>query len=156
MNKRVLFFVIACSIAARGAQVNKAAKSAEVQGAHSPRSSSAPSGERIGPQSFEGTWQGVCYGYGALNQEPGSQSSLTVMLTVKAARAGKLSAITSTGPWQHQPIQTPRPSPGEPPPPPAPRPLPLPASPPGGKISNPRTEGRTLEFEVKGPGRLPC
>src|SRR5215472_16496785 len=70
---------------------------------------------------------------------------------LKARGAGKLSGTTSTSTWQHQAIRNPRLSLGASPPPPAPPPPPLPTPPPNGEILNPRTEGRTLTFEVKGP-----
>jgi len=155
MNKGVLVVVIAYSIAAAGAQAeakpHPLAKPTGVQGPQSSRSSSASSGESIPPQSFEGTWQGIWHGYGAVSHETGSQSSMTVTLMLKARGAGKLSGTTSTSTWQHQAIRNPRLSLGASPPPPAPPPPPLPTPPPNGEILNPRTEGRTLTFEVKGP-----
>lgn len=148
MNKPAVVFLIACCIAAGG--VNKAPASAKPTGGQ--EAPSAPSGESIRPQSFEGTWQGVWHGYGTVNHhESGSQSSLTVTITVKAAGTSKLSGITATSTWQHQPIQIPRPSLGTPPPPPAPPPPPLPTPPPSGKMLNPRTEGRAFIFQVKDP-----
>src|SRR5215467_1809348 len=148
MDKPVLFVVIACSIAAAGATY-PLAKPAGVQGEQSTRSSSAPSEGSISPKSFEGTWQGVWHGYGVVNHhESGSQSSLTVTITVKALGLPKVSGITSTSAWQHQPVENARLSPGTPPPP-APPPPPLPTPPPSGKMLNPRTEGRAFKFEVK-------
>jgi hypothetical protein len=148
MNKTVLAVVIAGAIVAAVAQVDRAKSP---QAGRSSSSSSTSSTDSIGPQSFEGTWQGVWQSYGVENHtQTGSQSSLSVTLTVRAVGAGKLSGITSTSPWQHQPIQTPRLLPSAPPPP-APPPPPLPTPPPGGKMLNTRTEGRSLVFQVKGP-----
>lgn len=160
MNRGLLVVVIAYSIAARGAQVEAKSHSLAtptgVQGAQSSRSSSAPSRESIPPQSFEGTWQGIWHAYGVANHhESGSQSSLTVTITVKVSGAHKVTGITSTSAWQHKPVENARLSLGTPPPPPAPPPPPLPTPPPSGKILNPRTEGRTLSFEVKGPDAKP-
>lgn len=150
MDKPVSVFVIACSIAAAGA-THPLPKPAGVQVAQPSRSSSAPSKDSISRQSFEGTWQGVWHGYGVVNHhESGSQSSLTVTITVKVSGAGKISGITSTSEWQHQPVENARPSLGAPPSP-APPPPPLPTPPPSGKMLNPRTEGRTFIFEVKDP-----
>src|SRR5215470_18222344 len=150
MDKPVLLVVIACLIAAAGASY-PLAKPAEVQVAQSTRSPSAPPDDSISPKSFEGTWQGVWHGYGVVNHhEPGSQSSLTVTITVKASGSRNVSGITSTSAWQHQPVENARLSPGTPPPP-APPPPPLPTPPPSGKMLNPRTEGGTLVFEVKDP-----
>lgn len=155
VNKRVLVVAIAYLIAARGAQVEAKsyplAKPTGVQGAQPSKSTSASSEESIPPQSFEGTWQGIWHGYGAVSHETGSQSSLTVTLTVKARGAGKFSGTASTSTWQHQPVPSPRLSLGAPPPPPGPPPPPLPTPPPSGEILNPRIDGRTLTFEVKGP-----
>jgi len=148
MDKPVLFVVIACSIAAAGATY-LLAKPAGVQGAQSTRSSSAPPEDSISPKSFEGTWQGVWHGYGVVNHhESGSQSSLTVTITVKASGSRKVSGITKTSAWQHQSVENARLSPGTPPPP-APPPPPLPTPPPSGKMLNPRTEGRAFIFGVK-------
>lgn len=148
MDKPVLFVVLACSITAAGATY-PLAKPAGVQGAQSTRSSSAPPDDSISPKSFEGTWQGVWHGYGVVNHhESGSQSSLTVTITVKALGSRTVSGTTSTSAWQHQPVQNARLSPGAPPPP-APPPPPLPTPPPSGKMLNPRTEGRAFIFEVK-------
>jgi hypothetical protein len=148
MDKPVLFVVIACSIAAAGATY-PLAKPAGVQGAQSTRSSAARPEDSISPKSFEGTWQGVWHGYGVVNHhESGSQSSLTVTITVKALGSRSVSGITSTSAWQHQPVENARLSPGAPPPP-APPPPPLPTPPPGGKMLNPRIEGRAFIFEVK-------
>ena len=150
MDKPVLTVVIACSIAAAGT-AHPVAKPAGVQGAQSSTSASSPSKESISPQFFDGTWQGVWHGYGVVNHhESGSQSSLTVTITVKVSGAGKVSGITSTSAWQHQPVENARLSLGAPPSP-APPPPPLPTPPPSGKILNPRTERRTLVFEVKDP-----
>ena len=148
MDKPALIVVIACSVAAAQA-TRLLAKPAGVQGAQSPRSSAAPRKDSISPQSFAGTWQGVWHGYGVVNHhESGSQSSLTVTITVKASGTCKVSGMTSTSAWQHQPVENARPSPGASPPP-APPPPPLPTPPPGGKMLNPRTEGRALIFDVK-------
>src|SRR5215470_3914701 len=147
MDKPVLFVVITCSIAAAGATY-PLAKPAGVQGAQSTRSSSAPPEDSISLKSFEGTWQGVWHGYGVVNHhESGSQSSLTVTITVKASGSRNVSGITSTSAWQHQPVENARLSPG--PPPPAPPPPPLPTPPPSGKLLNLRTAGRAFIFEVK-------
>jgi len=154
MDKPVLFVVITCSIAAVGTTY-PLAKPAGVQGAQSTRSSSAAPEDSISPKSFEGTWQGVWHGYGVVNHhESGSQSSLTVTITVKASGSRNVSGITSTSAWQHQPVENARLSPGTPPPP-APPPPPLPTPPPSGKLLNPRTAGRAFIFEVKDAnGRL--
>lgn len=150
MDKPVSVFIIACSIAAAG-PTHALPKPAGVQVAQPSRSSSAPSKDSISRQSFEGTWQGVWHGYGVVNHhESGSQSSLTVTITVKVSGAGKISGITSTSEWQHQPVENARPSLGAPPSP-VPPPPPLPTPPPSGKMLNPRTEGRTFIFEVKDP-----
>jgi hypothetical protein len=159
MHKPVLVVVAASAIVFAVAQVDTAKSSpatklTPVQGAQSSNSSSTPSLDSIGPQSFEGTWQGVWRGYGAVNHtETGSQSSLAVTLAVKVAGTGRLSGFTSTSPWQQQPIPTHnlRLSLGAPPPPVPPPPPPLPARPPSGKMLNPRTQERTLVFEVKDP-----
>jgi hypothetical protein len=150
MDKPVSVFVIACSIAAAGA-IHALPKPAEIQVAQPPKSSSALSKDTISRQSFEGTWQGVWHGYGVVNHhESGSQSSLTVTITVKISGASKISGTTSTSEWQHQPVENARSSLGAPPSP-APPPPPLPTPPPSGKMLNPRTEGRTFIFEVKDP-----
>lgn len=150
MDKPVSVFVIACSIAAAAA-AHPLPKPAGVQVAQPSRSSSAPAKDSISWQSFEGTWQGVWHGYGVVNHhESGSQSSLTVTITVKVSSAGKISGIASTSEWQHQPVETAQPSLGAPPSP-APPPPPLPTPPPSGKMLNLRTDGRTLIFEVKDP-----
>ena len=150
MDKPVSVFVIACSIAAAGA-TQPLPKPAGVQVAQPSRSSSAPSKDSTSPQSFEGTWQGVWHGYGVVNhRESGSQSSLTVTITVKVSSGGKISGITSTSEWQHPPVENAGPSLGALPSPSAPPP-PLPTPPPSGKMLNPRTEGRTFMFEVKDP-----
>ena len=96
-------------------------------------------------QSFAGTWQGVWH-----DTWMGSQSSLSVTLSVKAAD-GKLSGVTSST-LQNQPVQKPAApslevtSPHLAPPPPPP-----PPTPPTGTMLNPRIEGRTLVFKVKAP-----
>ena len=150
MDKAVSVFVIACSIAAVGA-ADPLPKPAGVQVAQPSTSPSASSKDSIGRQSFEGIWQGVWHGYGVVNHyESGSQSSLTVTITVKVSGAGKISGVTSTSEWQHQPVENAQPSLGAPPSP-GPPPPPLPTPPPSGKMLNPRTEGRTIIFEVKGP-----
>jgi hypothetical protein len=150
MDKPVSVFVIACSIAAAGA-THPLPKPAKVQVAQPSRSSSAPSKDSVSRHSFEGTWQGVWHGYGVVNHhESGSQSSLTVTITVKISGVGKISGITSTSEWQHQPVENARPSLGAPLSP-APPPPPLPTPPPSGKMLNPRIEGRTFIFEVKDP-----
>lgn len=150
MDKPVSVFVIACSIAAAGA-AHPLPKPAGFQVAQPSRSTSAPSKEGSSRQSFGGIWQGAWHGYGVINHhESGSQSSLTVTITVKVSSAGKISGITSTSEWQHQPVEIARPSLGAPPSP-APPPPPLPTPPPSGKMLNPRTEGSTFLFEVKDP-----
>lgn len=110
------------------------------------KSGSVASAGNFGPQSFAGTWQGVWH-----DTWMGSQSSLSVTLSVKAAD-GKLSGVTSST-LQNQPVQkrdsapslevtSPHLAPPPPPPPP---------TPPTGTMLNPRIEGRTLVFRVKAP-----
>lgn len=143
MDKSVLVVVIACSIAVAG-ETHPLAKPTEA-----PQSSSSTPLNRLSPQSFEGTWQGAWRGYGVVNHhETGSQSSLTVTIKVKVSRAGKLSGITSTSAWLHEPVQNARLSLGAPLPPSAPPP-PLPTPPPSGRMLNARTGGGTFIFEVK-------
>jgi hypothetical protein len=99
----------------------------------------------VRPQSFAGTWQGVWH-----DTWMGSQSLLSVTLSVKVAD-GKLSGLTAST-LQNQPVQklaapslevtSPHLAPPPPPPPP---------TPPAGTMLNPRIEGRTLVFKVKGP-----
>ena len=97
------------------------------------------------------TWQGSWSGHGVVNHnEKGSQSTLTLRLTLKASATGKLSGITETSPFQHQPpkreVQPLGTAPLRIPPPPGP----LPTPPPGGKIISPRIQGHMLIFQVKG------
>lgn len=152
MEKLVLVVVIACSIVAA---THTLAQPSGVQGTQSSRPSAAPSKDSVSPQSFEGTWRGVWYGYGVVNHhESGSQSSLTVTIKVRVLGVRNVSGIISTSAWQHQPVENARPSLGATPLPPAPPP-PLPTPPPSGKMLNPRTEGRAFIFEVKAPdGKL--
>jgi len=98
----------------------------------------------VAPRSFEGTWRGVWQGYG--------QSSLTLLLTVRATVDGKFSGTIEAGAFQqpaaseNQPLQL-----GAPPPHILPPPPPLPAPPPSGAMLNPRIQGNALVFQVKGP-----
>ena len=82
------------------------------QRTQSSKSVSTASTESAGPKSFEGTWQGVWH-----DTWMGSQSSLSLTLSVKAAANGKLSGTTSTSAFQQQATQkqNPRLSLGAPP-----------------------------------------
>jgi hypothetical protein len=129
MHKIVLASVIVCLMLVSAAQAQQAG----------------------GPADFAGTWQGVWQGYGAVKHpEKGSQSSLTLTLTVKAGE-NTISGMTETGAYQHdqapshsRPVLVAAPHIAPPPPP-------LPDLPPSGKMLHARIEGRTLAFEVKGP-----
>jgi hypothetical protein len=107
--------------------------------------------QEISPHAWEGTWQGSWSGYGVVNHnEKGSQSTLTLRLTLKASTTGKLSGIAETSPFQHQPAKRQMQALGTAPPRIPPPPGPLPTPPPSGNVLNPRIEGRTLIFQVKG------
>ena len=105
----------------------------------------------ITPHALEGIWQGVWSGYGVVNHtEEGSQSTLTLRLSLKASTTGKLSGTTETSPFQRQPPTRQKQALGAAPPSIPPPPGPLPTPPPTGKMLNPRIEGHMLIFQVKG------
>src|SRR5689334_23553129 len=105
--------------------------------------------QEITPQALEGTWQGSWTGYRVVNHnEKGSQSTLTLRLTLKASAMGKLSGSTETSPFEHQPPKRQMQALGTPPARIPPPPGPLPTPPPSGKMLKPRIEGHMLIFQV--------
>ena len=151
MYKTVLPIVIAGTIAVAAALAQTGRSSTGDQRAQFSQTVST-STDSTRPQFFEGTWQGVWHAYGVVyHTENGSESSLSLTLKVNATPNGKLSGITSTSAFQHQPTQnTPLSLGASPPRVPPPQP-PLPTPPPSGKMLNPRIEGGVLVFAVKAP-----
>jgi hypothetical protein len=161
MNRSLLvILVVAVAIGITAAQTGAAEHSnrtSELTGVQPRQFSISVSNsvrDGIGPQAFAGTWQGLWRRYrAATHTQKGSETSLSVTLSVKAAANGTLSGTVSTSDFQHQ--ATPEPNPplplGAPPRPVAPPPPPLPAAPPPGMLLNPRIEERTLAFQVKDP-----
>ena len=103
MYKTVLPIVIAGTIAVAAALGQTAHSSSGDQRAQFSQTVST-STDSTRPQFFEGTWQGVWHAYGVVyHTEKGSESSLSLTLRVNATPNGKLSGITSTSAFQHQP-----------------------------------------------------
>jgi beta-lactamase regulating signal transducer with metallopeptidase domain len=142
-RRTLLFLLIAAPLAVISTAAVELTGRQQTQSA---KSDSISSTGNVRAQSFAGTWQGVWH-----DTWMGSQSSLSVTLSVKAAD-GKLSGVTSST-LQSQPVQkrdlapslevtSPHLAPPPPPPPP---------TPPTGTMLDPRIEGRTLVFKVKAP-----
>ena len=148
MQRFVFVTLVVAAIGIATAQT-RSTRGSELTGAQQRQFSES---DDLNTHAFSGTWQGLGHNYrAATHTEKGSQTSLSVTLTVRAAADGTFSGTVSTSNFQRQP--TPESNPpltlGAPPRPAAPPPPPLPAVPPAGKFLNPRVAGHTLAFQVK-------